>query len=202
MSANSDMCPSKPSLIDRFCKSAPSRHQLALVHYFTWFYLLETVYCKPTQYNTTRITQCRTGVPWNFSKFTVTCTKRAFDEFKIRWIPPVPLVYPQPAGFFFLGCSLTGKKTADPLASMLADWFFSRLYFSNPLGRKKTSGSDPLVFLHPSCKTQRIHRTHPKSAFAKLKSAGYPRFRLFTPPGFFMKWFFKTPNGKWVRVRR
>ena len=48
-------------------------------------------------------------------------TKRAFDEFKIRWIPPVPLVYPQPAGFFFLGCSLTGKKTADPLASMLAD---------------------------------------------------------------------------------
>ena len=27
-------------------------------------------------------------------------TKRAFDEFKIRWIPPIPLVYPQPAGFF------------------------------------------------------------------------------------------------------
>ena len=28
--------------------------------------------------------------------------KRAFDEFKTRWIPPVPLVYPQPAGNFFL----------------------------------------------------------------------------------------------------
>ena len=35
--------------------------------------------------------------------FSVSTTKRAFDEFKIRWIPPVPLVYPQPAGFFFLG---------------------------------------------------------------------------------------------------
>ena len=49
--------------------------------------------------------------------------KRAFDEFKIRWIPPVPLVYPQPAGFFFLGVFADKKKPADPdpLASMLAD---------------------------------------------------------------------------------
>ena len=41
-------------------------------------------------------------------------TKRAFDEFKSRWIPPVPLDYPQPAGFFFLGCSLTKKNPAGP----------------------------------------------------------------------------------------
>ena len=47
--------------------------------------------------------------------------KRAFDEFKIRWVPPVPLVYPQPAGLFFLGVFADEKKTADPLASMLAD---------------------------------------------------------------------------------
>ena len=47
--------------------------------------------------------------------------KRAFDEFTIRWIPPVPLVYPQPAALFFLWCSLTGINPADPLASMLAD---------------------------------------------------------------------------------
>ena len=38
--------------------------------------------------------------------------KRAFDEFKIRWIPLVPLVYPQPAGFFFLGVFADEKKTS------------------------------------------------------------------------------------------
>ena len=48
-------------------------------------------------------------------------TKGAFDEFKIRWIPPVPLVYPQPAGFVFLGAFADEKNQADPLASMLAD---------------------------------------------------------------------------------
>ena len=55
------------------------------------------------------------------SNFHFSAIARAFDEFKIRWIPPVQLVYPEPAGFYFLGCSLTKKKTADPLASMLAD---------------------------------------------------------------------------------
>ena len=40
--------------------------------------------------------------------------KRAFDEFKIRWIPPVPLVYPQPAGFFFLGVFADEKKNQMP----------------------------------------------------------------------------------------
>ena len=88
--------------------------------------------------------------------------KRAFDEFKIRWIPPVPLVYPQPAGFFSLGCSLTKKKTADPLASMLADWFSSRLYLFKSAWSQKNKRVRPVEFLHPSGKTQRIHRTHPK----------------------------------------
>ena len=78
--------------------------------------------------------------------------------------PRFRLCTPNPPDFFFLGCSLTKKNPADPHASMLADWFFSRL------GRKKTSGSDPLVFLHPSGKTQRIHRTHPKFGIGILTS--------------------------------
>ena len=44
------------------------------------------------------------------SNFHSSAIARAFDEFKIRWIPPVQLVYPEPAGFYFLGCSLTKKK--------------------------------------------------------------------------------------------
>ena len=51
-------------------------------------------------------------------------TKRAFDEFKIRWVPPVPLVYPQPAGLFFLGVFADGKK---PSGSACID--ASRLIF-------------------------------------------------------------------------
>ena len=51
----------------------------------------------------------------------LTDIKSAFDGFKSRWLPPVPLVYPQPAGFFLRGCSLTKKKQAVPPASMLAD---------------------------------------------------------------------------------
>ena len=39
---------------------------------------------------------------------------------------------------------------------------FDRLFFQKQLECKKTSGSDQLVFLHPSGKNQRIHRTHPK----------------------------------------
>ena len=77
--------------------------------------------------------------------------KRAFDEFKIRWIPPVPLVYPQPAGFFSLGCSLTKKNPAGPLASMLADWFFSRLYlFKSAWVAKKQAGPTRLFFCIPA----------------------------------------------------
>ena len=95
--------------------------------------------------------------------FGISLTKRASDEIKIRWIPPVSLVYPQPAGFFFLvGCSLTKKNPAGPLASMLADWFFSRLYLLKSAWSQKNKRVWPACLLHPSGKTQRIHRTHPK----------------------------------------
>ena len=40
---------------------------------------------------------------------------------------------------------------------------FDRLFFQKQLECKKTSGSDQLVFLHPSGKNQQIHRTHPYS---------------------------------------
>ena len=42
-------------------------------------------------------------------------------SYKIRWVPPVPLGYSQPTGFISFACSLTGKKPAGPLASMLPD---------------------------------------------------------------------------------
>ena len=85
--------------------------------------------------------------------------KRAFDEFKIRWVPPVPLVHPQPAEFFFLGVFADEKKISGSAcidASRLI--FQSAVSFQIRLVAKK---QDPLVFLHPSGKTQRIHRTHP-----------------------------------------
>ena len=42
--------------------------------------------------------------------------------------PRFRLFTPNPPDFFFLERSLTKKNQADPLASMLADWFFNRLY--------------------------------------------------------------------------
>ena len=66
--------------------------------------------------------------------------------------------------FFFLGVFADGKKTSGPAcidASRLISQ--SAVSFQIRLVAKKTSGSDPLVFLHPSGKTQRIHRTHPKA---------------------------------------
>ena len=66
-------------------------------------------------------------------------SNRAFDEFKIRWIPPVPLVYPQPAGFFFLGVFADGKKPsgsacidASRLIFQSAVSFQIRLFFCIP----------------------------------------------------------------------
>ena len=37
-------------------------------------------------------------------------TKRAFGEFKIRWVPPVPPVYLQPAGRVGKGSNVTQKN--------------------------------------------------------------------------------------------
>ena len=79
-------------------------------------------------------------------------TKRAFDEFKIRWIPPVPLVYPQPAGFFFLGVFADEKKTSGPAC----------IDASRLISQSAVSFQIRLV-ANPSGKTQRIHRTHPKA---------------------------------------
>ena len=56
----------------------------------------------PPQYPVIRYTNRTFGLEYRGDK-------RAFDEFKIRWIPPVPLVYPQPAGLFFLGVFADGK---------------------------------------------------------------------------------------------
>ena len=46
---------------------------------------------------------------------------------------------------------------------------FDTLYIQKPLGCQKTSGSDQLVFWHPSGKNQRIHRTHPKKPDPKYR---------------------------------
>ena len=70
--------------------------------------------------------------------------KRAFDEFNIRWVPPVPLVHPQPAGLFFLGVFADEKKTADCIdASRLI--FQSAVSFrTHPIDCRGGSGSyDP-----------------------------------------------------------
>ena len=67
--------------------------------------------------------------------------KGAFDEFKIRWIPPVPLVYPQPAGFLFLGAFADEKKSSGSASIDASRLIFqSAVSFSNPLG----SLSNPL----------------------------------------------------------
>ena len=65
--------------------------------------------------------------------------KRAFDEFKIRWVPPVPLVHPQPAEFFFLGVFADEKKIsgsacidASRLIFQSAVSFQIRLFFCIP----------------------------------------------------------------------
>ena len=79
-----------------------------------------------------------TGYP-RFRLFTP--TRRGFFSWVVRWRKNnqrIRLHWPKPIDFA-VGCII-----------------------SNPLGRKKTSGSDPLAFLHPSGKTQRIHRTHPE----------------------------------------
>ena len=53
--------------------------------------------------------------------------KGAFDEFIIRWLPPVPLVYPQPAGFFPWRVRWRGKTKRVGSASIDA----SRLIFQS-----------------------------------------------------------------------
>ena len=48
-----------------------------------------------------------------------TKNKSAFDGFKNRWLPPIPLVYPQPAGFFFEGVFADEKKTLKYTTEMI-----------------------------------------------------------------------------------
>ena len=83
----------------------------------------------------------------------------------IRWIqnPLLPLVYPQRGGFLG-GVSADETKPIGATSIDAGRLIFSRLYpfQSDWYCSKKTSGSDPLVFLHTSGKNQRIHRTHPK----------------------------------------
>ena len=43
------------------------------------------------------------------------------NKFKNRWLPPVPLVYPRSACFFFNVRSMVKMKQAAPLAKLLAD---------------------------------------------------------------------------------
>ena len=86
-------------------------------------------------------------------KFGISLTKRAFDEFKIRWIPPVPLVYPQPAGFFFLGVFADEK---EPSGSACID--ASRLIFQSAVSSqirlvaKKQAGLTRLFRCIPAVK--------------------------------------------------
>ena len=95
---------------------------------------------------------------WVISESEICCNMANINTFSLKFLPtanrllrynmfcfivqlstlggtPVPLVYPQPAGFF-PWCVRWRKKT-----SMLADWFSVDCIFSNPLGCKKTSGS-------------------------------------------------------------
>ena len=85
----------------------------------------------------------------------------------VRWIrnplaTPGSACLPLTRRIFSLACSLTKKKPAGPLASMLADWFFSRLY----LFKSAWSQKRPACFLHPSGETH--HRTQP---FLLVRSA-------------------------------
>ena len=45
--------------------------------------------------------------------------KGAFDEFKNRWLPPVPLVYPRSACFFFNVRPVVKMKQSSKTASRL-----------------------------------------------------------------------------------
>ena len=105
-------------------------------------------------------------------KFGISLTKRAFDEFKIRWISPVPLVYPQPAGFFFLGVFADEK---EPSGSACID--ASRLIFQSAV----SSQIRLVAKKHPSGKTQRIHRTHPKLCRIELFWDNFHQNDIFNP---------------------
>ena len=89
----------------------------------------------------------------NFSKAFLLVIKRAFDEFKTHWIPPVPLVYPQPAGILFAWVFADGKKNSgsDCIdASRLI--FQSAVSFQIRLVAKKQAGPIRLYFCTPAVK--------------------------------------------------
>ena len=80
-------------------------------------------------------------IHWVTTSAVLIVYEYTFDGFKNRWLPPVPLVYPQPAGFFSEGVFADEKKTSGSAiidASRLI--FQSTVSFSKPLG----SLSNPL----------------------------------------------------------
>ena len=88
-------------------------------------------------------------------------TKSAFDGFKNRWLPPVPLVYPQPAGFFFEGVFADEKKTSGSTSIDASRLIFqSAVFFKNRLDAKKQAGPTSLFFCNQAVKTSEfIERT-------------------------------------------
>ena len=87
------------------------------------------------------------------SEFTERTLRGRSRNSKYPGYPRFRLFTPNPPDYFFLGCSLTRKNPADPLASMLADWFFSRLYlFKSAWSQKKQAGPTRLFACIPAVK--------------------------------------------------
>ena len=83
--------------------------------------------------------------------------KRAFDEFKIRWVPPVPLVHPQPAEFFFLGVFADEKKISGSACIVASRLIFqSAVSFQIRLVAKKQAGPTRLYFCIPEVKPSEV----------------------------------------------
>ena len=86
--------------------------------------------------------------------------------------PRFRLFTPNPPDYFFLECSLTKKKPSDPLASMLADWFFSRLYLFKSAWSQKNKRVGPACFFA----SQRIFYSRLKNQSASIDASGTAGF--------------------------
>ena len=76
--------------------------------------------------------------------------------------PRFRLFTPNPPDFFLGAFADEIKPSGSACIDASRLIFQSAVSFQIRLVAKKQAGPDPLVFLHPSGKTQRIHRTHPK----------------------------------------
>ena len=85
----------------------------------------------------------------------------------VRWIqnpldtPGSACLHPTRRIFFSWGVFAGGKKNSGSACMDASRLIFSRLYLFKSAWSQKNKRVRPACFLHPSGKTQRIHRTHP-----------------------------------------